>query len=205
MGAAREAFEESVILARQSEETYALTRALGNLALLEHHQHNFERSLELMDTTVELLLTLGDDLGVLQARHNMACTLRQMGRLEDAYQEMHQQIPDALKFGDAEMLMVLAEDYAALLAQLGSQRHAIRLLGAVDAMRERSGALRDSAQEQEVSEPFRAARASLGDQAWMREYEAGTKRAVEVALVEAHMALDPSLGRQPNASPPAPY
>jgi hypothetical protein len=111
-----------------------------------------------------------------------------MGRLEDAHEQMRQQIPDALRFGDAEMLMVLAEDYAALLAQIGSHRRATRLLGAVDAMRERSGVHRDPAQEQEVSEPFGAARAALGDQAWKGEYGAGSKHTVEEALVEAHAA-----------------
>jgi predicted ATPase/class 3 adenylate cyclase len=191
MEAASQAFEESLSLAQQSEDAYAMTRALGNLALLEHDKKNYGRSLELMHTSVPLLLQLGDELGVLQARHNMACTLRQMGRLEDAYQQMRQQISDVVKFGDAEMVMVLAEDYAALLAERGDHRPATHLLGAVDAMRQRSGTPRDPAQEREVNEPFHAARAALGDSTWEREYQVGATLAVDDAL--AAVAADRAL------------
>ena len=182
---ARQAFEDSLSLAQQSTDAHAITRALGNLAYFEHDRQNYGRSLELVNENIPLLLELGDELGVLLARHNMACTLRQMGRLGDAYHQMRQQISDVLRFGDAELLMVLAEDYAALLAELGDHRHATQLLGAVDAMRQRSGTLRDPAQEREVSEPFDAARAALGDGGWRREYEAGANVAVEDALAKA--------------------
>jgi hypothetical protein len=141
-----------------------------------------------MAESVDLLLAIGDEVGILQARHNIACTLRQMGRLSDAHRQMGQQIPAMVKFADPEMLMVLAEDYAALLAQLGAHEAATRLLGAADATRERNGTPRDGAQEREVNEPFEEVRTAMGDERWNREYEAGRNTPVEDALAASQAA-----------------
>jgi hypothetical protein len=89
------------------------------------------------------------------------------------------------------MLMILAEDFGAILAELGDYESAVRLLGAADAMRERSSHPRAPAQQVEIEEPFAKARAALDAQAWEREYERGRTTTVEDALRDVYDRTGP--------------
>jgi glyoxylase-like metal-dependent hydrolase (beta-lactamase superfamily II) len=76
--------------------------------------------------------------------------------------------------------------YAALLADFGIHEAAVRLIGAADAFRERSGVLRDRDQEAEYREAFTNARKALRPATWDREYRKGQAMIVEDAVIEAH-------------------
>ena len=80
--------------------------------------------------------------------------------------------------------MVLAEDYGAILAELGRSEHAARLLGAADAMRERHAHPRDPGQLASIEEPFAKACTALGEESWRREYQRGHDVAIEEVLTE---------------------
>jgi predicted ATPase/class 3 adenylate cyclase len=182
--AARHAFEEAIIIARETNEKPRLAGALSNLARLEVVEHNYEHALVLEQAAVDINDALGDELDALGGRHNLACTLREMGRLDEARRQMHNQIPQFLRLAPPEILIVLAEDYGAVLAEMGTHQAAIRLLGAADAMRERNGTPRNPIQDAEIERPFAGARAALASQTWDREYELGRNMTVEQALAD---------------------
>jgi predicted ATPase/class 3 adenylate cyclase len=197
--AARLAFEEAVSLAREIGNKPRLAGALSNQARFEVVERNLERALELEQAAVEINVELGDEMDALGGRHNMACTLREMGRLEEAHRQMHAQIPDIVRLAPPEQLIVLAEDYGAVLAEVGEHDHAVRLLGAADAMRERNGAPRSPTQDAEIARPFAGAREAMPPQRWRREYAAGQNMTVEKALTEASTWVQTGTG--PAAAP----
>lgn len=186
LGAARAAAEEAVNLARNIEPKHQLANAVATLANLEALDHNLDRSYELIVTAVDICLAIGDEDGLLIFREIQACTLRELGRLEEAYQLMRDQIPVNLRLAEPDSLVVLAEDYGAVLADMGDNAGAARLLGAADATRIRYVRPRGSTQEAELEAPFAKARAGLAPEDWQREYHHGADMSVEDALKEAH-------------------
>jgi hypothetical protein len=114
----------------------------------------------------------------------MACTLREMGRLADAHERMRALVPRSLEVAPPGTLTVLAEDYAAILAEVGDHRSAVRLLGAADAMRQRLGSPRHTMQAAEIAGPVAKTRDGLPQQTWDRTYEAGRSSTIEAALRE---------------------
>jgi predicted ATPase/class 3 adenylate cyclase len=185
---ARSLFEEALAVTRNTDDPLHLARLLGDFGLFEAREHNYERALELSSAAVDLDVTSGNAAYALTSRHNVACTLRQMGRLDQAEERMREEIPEFLEFNDPGMLIFLAEDYAAVLAERGGHRRAVELLGAADAFNERLGTTRSPGQQADIEQPFAKARAALPAQEWTEAYEEGRAKPIEVALADAHQA-----------------
>ena len=173
---------------------------LADLAFVEAVDQRFERSLALYRAAIDAHQEAGSELAVLHDRQNMACTLRMMGRLEDADELLWQQIPRLVQFADPNWLIGFAEDYGAVLAELGDSKLATRLLGSADAMRERRGTPRSPVQEAEISPAFDTARASLTPEAWSREYRWGVRRPVEDSLTYAYSGRSHNSQNRPQHS-----
>ena len=157
----REILEEALILARSLGDNYRLSRALSDLASLAVVEHNLERSLQLNREAVRIAGAEGDEVNPLKDRHSIACTLREMGRFEEASSEMRDLIPSIVRLGNPEWLVLLAEDYAAVLAEVGHPERAARLLGAAEGGREnqspaqcQTGGRDRGADRQSASGPF---------------------------------------------------
>jgi hypothetical protein len=84
--------------------------------------------------------------------------------------------------------MYIAEDYAAILAEVGQSRSAATLLGAADALHERSGVLRPAMQQQEIDGSIAKARTDLSPQEWDEAYQAGRNAPIEDVLDRVHSA-----------------
>ena len=97
-----------------------------------------------------------------------------------------------LRLAAPDLLIALAEDYAALLAETADHERATRLFGSADAMRERLGVLRESIQQVEIEEPLAKTRAALPPSAWDHEYQLGHSMTIEAALTEAYAANAPA-------------
>jgi tetratricopeptide (TPR) repeat protein len=190
--AARSLLEEALMVARESGDKRYVQHALADLAILEAVEGNYQRSTELNIEALDLAHELGDTVIALIARENMACTLREMGRVEEAQMQMHNLIPQALQLATSTGLTALAEDYAAILAELGDHKLAVRLLGAADARRERLETPREAWQQTEIAEPIAKARAALSTQEWNDAYQTGRNTTIEDALTQAHGADPPS-------------
>lgn len=186
---ARRSYEEALAVASQIENEHdnKLRRAstLNRLAGWEISENNFEKALELFDAAIDIRHEIGDEYGVLVARHNAACTLHFMGQPREAHRRMSEQIPDLLKLARLDMLIALTEDYAAVLIDLGEHKRAVRLLGAAEAVRERHGTPRERSQETDIGKSFGNARAALAPGVWDREYQRGHAMTVEDALTQA--------------------
>jgi hypothetical protein len=107
-----------------------------------------------------------------------------LGQPEEACRQMTKQLPQIVQLADPSSLIPVAEDYAAVLADLGEHELTVRLLGATDAMRERNGITRDPL-DTDNDEAFARARAAMPTDAWDREYQRGSHTSVEDALAEA--------------------
>ena len=94
---------------------------------------------------------------------------------------MQELIPDVLRLADASTLLVLAEDYGAVLAALGHHELAALLLGAADAARARKGAPREPPQQAQIEAPYALARSALAD-TWSHHYELGRRMSIEDAF-----------------------
>lgn len=180
--AARAAYEEALRQARQSDDKAALEHVLVQFALMEHSEGNYQHSLELDAEALAVARERNDDTTALMTQHNTACTLRQLGRAEEAKRTMDESIPAILGLDNLNLTMALAEDYAAVLADIGDFHGAGRLLGAADAMRARLTAPRDRRQELGIAGTVAKARGALGETEWEAVYQAGMTVTVEEAL-----------------------
>jgi tetratricopeptide (TPR) repeat protein len=189
--ATRSLLEEALMVARESGDKRYVQHALADFAILEDSEGNYQRSTELYTEVLHLARELGDTAIALTARHNMACILREMGRVEEAQMQMRNLIPQHLQLTPAPGLTVLAEDYAAILAELGDHSLAVRLLGAADARRERLQTPRDAWQQAEIAETIAKTRAALPTQEWNDSYQTGRNTTIEDTLTQAHDADPP--------------
>jgi hypothetical protein len=137
---------------------------------------------------VALYQHIGDDYGVILGRWDLACTLRLLGRLDEAREVMAEIIPQIVRVADPSNRTLLADDYAALLADLGHNAAAARVIGAADARREQDRSRRDTAHEAQLVQAFTNAREALPADVWDREYQIGAAMTVEDALTAAHAA-----------------
>jgi predicted ATPase/class 3 adenylate cyclase len=190
--AARRASEEVVALSRETGDRTRLAFGLWHLAGVEADQGTFEPALELLNSALVIHQGEGNEFYVSDTLYTMACILRRMGRPEDANKQMRDVIPDLLRLSYPDVLMTTAEDYGAILADLGELHHALRLLGSAEAMRERIGAPREPVQQADIEESFAKVRATMPANDWEREYQRGRNMLVEDALTEALAAVDTS-------------
>jgi predicted ATPase/class 3 adenylate cyclase len=188
--AARKALEEAVAVAAEAGDTGAAANAMRVMAFAEASQQNFERAVELAEDAIGLYFELGDEYGAMRLRHSHACYLRLIGRADDARRQMQSLIPDVVRTADASILLVLAEDYGAVMAELGHHDLAATLLGAADMARERDGAPREPPQQAQIEAPYALARSNLAD-AWDRHYEVGRRMSIEEALSSLPTGEDP--------------
>jgi tetratricopeptide (TPR) repeat protein len=181
--AARHHLEEALACAKEINDQATYAMGLVELGHVEYQTGNPQRRVELERAALKIFEDLGHDYGAVTTRHNLACSLRLLGRLQEAEQQMRDVIPQILRMGGAGPW--LAEDYAALLADLGSYEAAARLIGAADAFRERSGVPRDRDQEAEYRGAFANSREALPPDTWDCEYDRGSAMSVEAAVLEA--------------------
>ncbi|HLL07426.1 MAG TPA: tetratricopeptide repeat protein [Nocardioidaceae bacterium] len=195
LDASRRNLDEAIAAAKQADDQRQVAIALCVLADVEAYSQNFKRAIELYDAAQELSQRVHDDYGALTTQHNRACTLREMGRLADAERDFADLVTQALRIYNPAGLVTVAEDYAAVLAELGEHQQALRLLGAAEAMRERNSNPRPQSQEAEIGEPFAKVRAALSDDDWNHEYRAGYTLAIADALTEAQTTTQSRGGR----------
>jgi len=128
---------------------------------------------------------LGDGLAVSGVQGNRACTLRHLGRRDEAYEEFARLLPELLAGDVPDAVLTSCEDFACVLFDLGRDGDGAVLVGAAVAEREATGVPRMAFQEAAVAPSFDAGRARLGER-WGplldRGRELGVLAAVAMAL-----------------------
>ena len=178
----RPLLDEARAVAQEIGDNRQLHLALQAYASFEDAQGNYERALQLDTQAVEVARQLKDSWRVLVGQHNIACTLRELGRVQEAADQLREIIPAVLDTNAPLFLTNLAGSYAGVLADLDEHHSAALLLGAADAMRQRLGYPRTPTQKAEIAEPIAKTRAALTTAEWDDAYQAGFNTTVEDAL-----------------------
>ncbi len=179
---ARPLYEEAIDV---GADLSTMPTLMMDLAIIEAIEENYERSVQLNEEALRVATAAGQVLTSLMAEHNLACTLRLMGRVEEAEERMRGVTPRAVELYAADNLTALVEDFAAVVADLGHHDLAARMAGAADAVRRRSGAASAQTQQSEIAEPLERARLVLGPAAWDVAFRAGQELALPDVLAAA--------------------
>jgi hypothetical protein len=161
---------------------------LTSLADNEAYDGKLETAIDLYDRAIAMRDPARQRYAIANVVHNKACTLRELGKASQAEVLMREQMLDVINSRMLSFMIAVAEDYGAVLAELGEDALAANLLGAADASRTRNEWPRQPAQQAEIEEPLAKAAASLGEVAWQAAYDRGARTALEDALRDAAAA-----------------
>jgi tetratricopeptide (TPR) repeat protein len=159
--------------------------SLVNHALILGDDGDHEAALAFEDAAIEMAERLGDGLALTAVLNNRACTLRHLGRYDEAYEQFAAVLPEILAGDVPDAVLTACEDLACVLFDMGRDRDGAVLVGAAVAEREATGVPRMAFQEAAVAPSFDAGRARLGE-GWEplldRGRELGVLAAVAMAL-----------------------
>jgi predicted ATPase/class 3 adenylate cyclase len=187
--AARENFDEAVAVAMSTGDLLQLHEALSKLGWhLQATGGDLETVLQLKREAFEVAKRTGNPFVALRNEHNIGCTLRMLGRYSEAYDIMRPVLPTAIAMNVTGNLMSCAEDFGALLAEIGETRLAAMLLGAADARHEQVGQQRLPQQDLEIAGAFEKGRAASSLAEWDEAYRQGRATPIREALVQAYDA-----------------
>jgi predicted ATPase/class 3 adenylate cyclase len=184
----RALLREAVDAAERAGHDSLLATVLTSLADNEAYDGNLEMALDIYDRAIAMRDPARQRYAIATVVHNKACTLRELGKASEAEVLMREQMLVIINSRMLSFMIAVAEDYAAVLAELGEPTLAAGLLGAADASRTRNEWPRQPAQQAEIEEPLAKAAASLGEAAWQAAYDHGTRTSLEDALRDAAAA-----------------
>jgi tetratricopeptide (TPR) repeat protein len=164
--------------------------SLVNHALILTDDADHEAALAFEDAAIEMADRLGDGLALTGVRNNRACTLRHLGRYDEAYDEFAGLLPEILADDIPDAVLTSCEDFACVLIDMGRDRDGALLLGAATAERDGLGVPRMTFQEAAVAPSVEAGRERLGAD-WEPLLARGTELGVLAAVA---MALRPAGG-----------
>jgi tetratricopeptide (TPR) repeat protein len=184
--------DESTALARDAGDANVLAFALANLGYAALTARDLDRAYAASLEAVELqqagpperrnLSALGAALG------NLGVAALLLGRQDEARRRLAESVTVRAEIRDALGLASAFTALAAVAAEDGAFTRAARLLGAVDAVRDRTDAELEPIDAELYERTEAAARRELGDEAFARERAAGrsfrAEEAAELALAE---------------------
>jgi predicted ATPase/class 3 adenylate cyclase len=185
--AARELYDEAVAVAMSTGNMMHLHEALANLAWhIQSTGADHETVLRLKQEALEIAKRTGNPFAAMTDQHNVACTLRMLGRVDEAYAMMRPLVPASLAINVTSNVMSTAEDFGAILAELGDSTRAAFLLGAADARHEEVGQGRLPQQDLEIAEAFDKARATVSAAEWDEAYGRGYRTPIREAVQQVY-------------------
>jgi len=183
MDAARSVLEESIAIAREIGHRGRLATALSNLGQLESATGNFDRATQALEEALAIDQETGDVFGVAVDQQSLAMVSLRAGRPREASEMLSRILDYVISSGDPDFLANVLELSACIAAELGAVLRAARLVGAAEALREKSG-IRIAPTDVILLERFTApARATVARHAWDAELAAGA------ALTEEQAAM----------------
>ncbi len=182
--------EESTALARGADDENVLSFALSNLGYVALTTRDLDRAYTASREAVELqrarsperrnLSELGTALG------NLGVAALLLGRLDEARARLAESVSVRTEIGDALGLASACTGLAAVAVEDGAHARAARLLGVVDAVRERTDAELEPLDAELYERATGAALAELGDETFAREHASGRtlspEEAADIAL-----------------------
>ena len=170
---ARTLLEQSIGISREIGNDARLATALTNLGQVEYAAGDLDRASWALREALELDNKHGDVFGVALDQQSLALVSLRAGRAEAARDLLSASLGYVVSSGDTELLANSLELSACITADLGGQLRAARLVGAAEAIRQKSG-MPITQSEADVLERFLApARAAAARRAWETELAVG--------------------------------
>ena len=158
--------------------------SLVNHALMLTDDGDHEAALAFEDSAIAMADRLGDALAVTAVRNNRACTLRHLGRYDEAYDEFAGVLPEILADDIPDVVLTGCEDFACVLFDMGRDRDGALLVGAATAERNGTGVPRMAVQEAALAPSVEAGRERLGVE-WQPTLDRGAELGVLAAVATA--------------------
>ena len=188
-------YEESRVKARLEGNLAQLHRTLNSEAGLVGVLGDFEEERRMEEESLEIAIQLDDMGAVLGCRQNLACTLRILGRLEEAESMMREVVAVSPALHQGFEMASLADDYAAILGGLGQDVTAMRLWGSAQQFYDNGTMKRSVFQWDEIADAVGSVRARVPADVWDAEVQTGRDIPLGVALSDAARAQGGGVGR----------
>jgi predicted ATPase/class 3 adenylate cyclase len=169
--AARSLLEQSAAISREVGSAMRLAAALTNLGQLESDAGNFDRATQVLREALAIDREQGDMWGVALDQQSLAGVALRAGRAREARDQLSAMAGYVVSRGEPELLATTLELCAANAAQFGEGLRAARLIGAAEAIRQKTGI---PVKDPELLEGFLApVRAAIAPGQWDAELAAG--------------------------------
>jgi predicted ATPase/class 3 adenylate cyclase len=170
---ARSLLEESATTSRAIGSDFRLAAALTNLGQTESDAGNFDRARQVLQEALEIDRKQGDMLGMAIDQQSLAGVSLRAGRAQQARDVLSGMADYVVSCGDPELLVTTLEISAAIAAQLGEALRAPRLVGAAQAIRQKTGITIKQPDALRLERFLAPARATITPEAWDAELRAG--------------------------------
>jgi tetratricopeptide (TPR) repeat protein len=158
--------------------------SLVNYALVRTDAGDHEGALAFEESAIAMVERLGDSMALVGSRNNRACTLRQLGRYDEAYEEFAGILPSILEDDVPDAVLTSCEDFACVLFDMSRDRDGALLVGAALAERESTRVPRMAFQQPAVEPSVSAGRERLGE-AWADLLARGAELGILAAVASA--------------------
>ena len=196
--------DEGLELARGIGDNLRLGRALSSANILEGVRGNYSRAVTLVEEARRLARERGDERSVVMMGNNLADTLIEAGRTEEAALLLPDVASGVLRLRDTWAQYYVIETSAEVAGDLGQFELAARLFASSDAVLQRLGGERGGeARTDACMRILEHVRQALGPAAWEAEYEAGRSRSPEAAVIEVREWLGAGVESRSRRTTPA--
>jgi predicted ATPase/class 3 adenylate cyclase len=180
----RALYDEAVAAAR-SGGYRQLHAALWEAGWFETSQRNLGRARALMQEALDLAVADGSLVDAVDTRHSLAKIDHLEGRLSEAETLMRDGLLQATAICDDFDLTAGADDYGALLIDVGRNADGVRLIEAVSAWNRAHDMERGRQARDDLAPALDAARAAMTEDEWQTARDEGAVTEVRAALVAA--------------------
>ncbi len=173
--------QEALDLHRLLGNRPRLPGALGNLAGVEETLGNVERAEALTLEALSILRDLGDKHEATVQGQNLASLYVTAGRIDEAHRLAVDLIDAVLELRSPNLTIAFADTYRNILVRRGDPVSAAHLLGAEEAMRERTGTP-NPLEHEELEETWALVQDTISADDWQHHRELGRQETVEDLL-----------------------
>ncbi len=180
------AFTEGAELARAGGYSWFLAVATNNLAELALEQGDYALARARIEEGIGLFRELGDERKVVESLVGLGTVAAREGRRDEAQALLRESLEYAGALVDKELAIWCLGELAALAATEGEAERAVRLLGAIETLREETGHAPTPGEERRLNELTSNAFASeLGEERYAAALVIGREMTFEQAVAYA--------------------
>jgi predicted ATPase len=182
---ARSLFEESLDIKRELGDKWGITASLNNLGVLAYEQGDYTSAHALYEESLALERELGDKRGIALSLSNLGIVALHQGDYAGAQALYEESLALGWELGDKWDIAGSLEELAIVAGKLDQAERAVRLFGAVEAVREALGTPLPPGERARLEQGLAAARAQLGEAAFAAALEEGRRMTLEEAVAYA--------------------